>query len=434
MTHGFDNDIGSILSPGVHLKEMDAVEGNSFQTAVPLFVGAGETNDLQSCENSVVGDLKVYRIHSFDHFEQCFSVCSLYGFLDYAVRGFFENGGKNCLVLPIKDSGDGETMLQNFERLFNTKIKKSSLVDIADVDLVCTPDIITDSDHAAQPDCLKVQNHVLEYCMELEDRFAILDVPATIDRQSSKVPSPVSFTEHRPAQIIRRLSELKKRGRDVEGAMYFPWIYVKPMKRHRDKFDRLSVPVPPCGHVAGIYARSDALYGVHKAPANEIIEGAVDLTYNASDAEQTELNRAGINCLRSFPGRGIRVWGARTLSTQPQWKFINIRRLFITLKRWIEHNMVDIVFEPNEPSLWDKVGDRIGAYCFGLYQRGALKGNRPSEAFFVKCNAETNPVESREAGLLICEIGLAPVSPAEFIIVRIVQSSAGTNATILTTT
>ncbi|MCP4341404.1 MAG: phage tail sheath family protein [Desulfobulbaceae bacterium] len=437
MTHGFDKDIERFLSPGVHLKRIDATIGSSLQTAVPLFVGSGETKDPQSCESAAVESGTVYRIHSFDHFELCFSVSNPHGFLDYAVRGFFENGGKQCLVYPVKNSGDDQTMLQNFDHLFNSitepEIKKSVLFDITDVDLVCTPDIITGSDHAAQSDYLKVQNHVLEYCKELEDRFAILDVPATIDRQSTKTPFPISFAEHQPVHIIRRLSDLKRRGRDVEGAMYFPWIYVKPMSRHRDQIGRLHVPVPPCGHVAGVYARSDAMHGVHKAPANEIIEGAVDLTFSVSDTEQTELNRAGINCLRSFPGRGIRVWGGRTLSTQPQWKFINIRRLFITLRRWIEYNMVDIVFEPNEPPLWDKVADRLGAYCFELYQRGALKGNRPSEAFFVKCNAETNPPVSREAGRLICEIGLAPVAPAEFIIVRIVQSIAATKGTILTT-
>ncbi len=430
MTSGFENDIGKVLPPGVHVREMAPIEASSFQTAVPLFVGAGETNDLQSCESSIVEGRAVYRIHSFDHFEQCFTILNPNGFLDYAVRGFFENGGKHCLVFPVKDSGDNETMLHNFNQLFNTKVNRSSLSDIADVDLICVPDIMARSYHTAQVECLKVQNHVLDYCMELEDRFAILDGPALIDRPSPTGLSPISFAEHRSMPIIRRLSDLKKRGREIEGAMYFPWIFVKPMARHRD---RRHVAVPPCGHVAGIYARSDALYGVHKAPANEIVEGVVDLTCRVSDIEQTELNRAGINCLRSFPGRGIRVWGARTLSTQPQWRFVNIRRLFITLRRWIENNMADIVFEPNEPSLWDKVGDRIGAYCFKLYQLGALKGNRPSEAFFVKCNAETNPLESREAGRLICEIGLAPIAPAEFIIVRIVQSSAGTNSTFFTT-
>ena len=342
------------------------------------------------------------------------------------MRGFFENGGKHCLVVPVKDVDGSETMLQALANLFHPE---SPLEDITDIDLVCAPDIMMQSLDTSLSNCLKTQKNVLKHCAEMEDRFAILDGPPGYGPNAGEDPSRSLFSYNRVEQIIRWLSDLPQRGREVEGAMYFPWIYVKPFARHRDK---IHVPVPACGHVAGIYARSDAACGVHKAPANEVVEGAVDLTLRVSDAEQIELNNVGINCLRSFPGRGIRVWGARTLSTQPAWKYVNVRRLFITLRRWIEHNMADVVYEPNEPSLWDRVCDRIGAYCFELYQRGALKGERPAEAFFVKCNAETNPLESREEGRLICEIGLAPLAPAEFIIVRIAQSSAGTSGTILT--
>ena len=125
-----------------------------------------------------------------------------------------------------------------------------------------------------------------------------------------------------------------------------------------------------------------------------------------SEKNHSDLNEVGVNCLRSFPRRGIRVWGARTLSVFPNWRYVNVRRLFLTLVRWIDRNMNDLVFEPNNHALWERVRDRLGTYCYELFQRGALKGRTPAEAFFIKCDAETNPLEGREAGQVICEIGI----------------------------
>jgi hypothetical protein len=210
----------------------------------------------------------------------------------------------------------------------------------------------------------------------------------------------------------------------TDGALYFPWIRVAPLPGSHQFI------VPPCGHVAGIYARTDAQIGVHKAPANEIVEGALDLETQLTNEDQSRLNDVGVNCIRSFPGRGIRVWGARTLSGLPNWRYVNVRRLFLTLARWIEHNTYDLIFEPNGPPLWDRVRDRLESYCYELFQRGALKGRQPAEAFFIKCDEETNPLEVREAGQLICDIGLAPVMPAEFVVVRITQSAAGSTVTL----
>jgi uncharacterized protein len=190
--------------------------------------------------------------------------------------------------------------------------------------------------------------------------------------------------------------------------------------------------VPPCGHIAGIYARTDARIGFHKAPANEVVEGVLDLQPNITSELQSQLNDVGVNCIRSFGRRGIRVMGARTLSGHRDWRYVNVRRIFLTLVRWIEHNMNDLVFEPNGPPLWDRVRDRLGGYCYELFARGALKGRDPAEAFFVKCDAEVNPLEVREAGQLICEVGLAPLTPAEFIVVRISQSVAGSAVTMST--
>jgi phage tail sheath protein FI len=148
-----------------------------------------------------------------------------------------------------------------------------------------------------------------------------------------------------------------------------------------------------------------------------------------SDATQSGLNDLGVNCLRSLPGRGIRVWGARTLSSRPGWRYVNVRRLFLTLIRWLEITMADLVLEPNTESLWAKIRQRVRSYCTELMKRGALAGHDPSEAYFVKCDAETNPPELRDQGVLVSEIGLATVVPAEFLYVRVTQSANGTVAT-----
>jgi uncharacterized protein len=187
--------------------------------------------------------------------------------------------------------------------------------------------------------------------------------------------------------------------------------------------------VPPSGHLAGTYARTDVRTGVHKAPANEILEGVLKLELDFSDDEQEPLNEAGVNCLRSFAGRGTRVWGARTLSGQPDGLYVNVRRLILTLTRWIRQNMNDLVYEGNSPFLWERVSQRLSAHCRDLFDRGALMGNSPAEAFFVKCDAETNTLESREAGQVIALVGLAPAIPAEFVVVRITQSASATAVT-----
>ena len=155
---------------------------------------------------------------------------------------------------------------------------------------------------------------------------------------------------------------------------------------------------------------------------------------NISDDDQAKLYPVGVNCLRSFPGRGIRLWGARTMSMNPNYRYVNVQRLLLTLVRWAERFMIDLVHEPNDPLLWGRVRDRVGTYCYDLYQQGALQGITPEEAFFIKCDAENNPAAVREEGRLICEVGLAPVVPAEFIVVRITKSASGTTTNLYTTT
>ena len=202
------------------------------------------------------------------------------------------------------------------------------------------------------------------------------------------------------------------------GAYYFPWIEVyDPQKGN--------VFQPPSGYMAGVYARSDAERGVHKAPANELVRGALGLKYSITKGEQDILNPKGINCIRFFKNRGIRVWGARTISSDPSWRYINVRRLFNMVEASIELGTQWVVFEPNDHKLWKRVERTITAFLLMVWRSGALLGKTPEEAFYVKCDEETNPPEVIDAGQLICEIGMCPVKPAEFVIFRIGQMAAG---------
>jgi phage tail sheath protein FI len=179
--------------------------------------------------------------------------------------------------------------------------------------------------------------------------------------------------------------------------------------------------------MVGIYNRTDADRGVHKAPANEVILGAINQELHLSRAEQDLLNPIGINCIRSFPGRGIRVWGGRTLSSDGAWRYVNVRRLFIMVEASLDAGMQWVVFEPNDHTLWAKVIRDTSSFLKTIWLGGALFGNTPEEAFYVKCDEELNPPEIRDLGRLIIEVGMAPVKPAEFVIFRITQW-AGVNA------
>ncbi|MCP4118892.1 MAG: phage tail sheath family protein [Desulfobacteraceae bacterium] len=419
----------SVFPPGVHFEEAAPEKRPAIQTGVPVFLGVGEISGTGGCGEVAAGRTEILRLTCWEQFEQCIRVGGSGGFLDYAVRGFFENGGEHCIVATIREVEDVNSLTQAFKGVFRDK---GPLEDIEDVDLVCAPDIMRKELLISPNAVADIQQDMLAYCRRMGDRFSVLDTGLVHGSEEQYLKCPgAEYRRELVRHAMQWQGNLPHKGRPVEGAVYFPWIRVKPFPRHKHM---ASVRVPPCGHIAGIYARSDALFGVHKAPANEMVEGAMDLETHVSDENQVDLNESGVNCLRSFPGRGIRVWGARTLSGQPNWKYVNVRRLFLTLIRWIERNMDDLVFEPNGPLLWNRVRDRIGGYCYELYQRGALKGRSPGEAFSVKCDAETNPPDVREAGQLICEIGLAPVIPAEFIIVRITQSAVGTTVTIPTGT
>jgi hypothetical protein len=332
------------------------------------------------------------------------------GYLAYAVRGFFENGGLLCYVQIVcyQDAGPDKEQGQNTTAVKAVRAGLRNLKAYDDFDLVCVPDIMWPRQAEADLDKDEVesmQRAMLDHCAKQGDRFAILD--ALPGASADEVGDQQS-------RVIGQRQDI------ASAAIYYPWVRVPGSPGLPGRF------VPPCGHVAGIIARSDLNIGVHKAPANEVLEGVLDLEVNLTDAQQGPLNVQGINCLRIFPGRGIRVWGARTLKSQdPFWRYVNVRRLFITVGRWIERNMADVVFEPQSPGLWSRIVREVSAYLEDLLRQGALKGRTPQEAFYVKCDAELNPPAVQEAGMVITEIGLATAVPAEFVVVRLIHGAAG---------
>lgn len=249
-----------------------------------------------------------------------------------------------------------------------------------------------------------VQLAMIAHCELMGDRMAIIDPPPGLSPQ-----------------------QVKEWRNDLAGyeskyaALYYPWIRVFDPATGTNEF------IPPSGHVAGVWARNDDSRGVHKAPANEVVRGAISLATQLTSKEQELLNPIGVNCIRAFSGRGVRVWGARTLSGDPAWRYLNVRRLFNYLEESILNGTQWVVFEPNDDALWARIRRTISAFLVNEWRKGALFGLTPDEAFYVRCDRETNPAESIDAGQVVCEVGVAPVKPAEFVIFRLQQISGGTS-------
>ncbi len=249
-----------------------------------------------------------------------------------------------------------------------------------------------------------IQLGMIAHCELMGNRMAVLDAPPSMNAQQIK--------DWRNDQA----------GYDSKfAALYYPWLKVFDPSSGENTF------VPPSGHVAGIWGRNDDTRGVHKAPANEVVRGALDLEVNITKGEHDLLNPDGVNCIRSFPGQGIRIWGARTLSSDPEWRYVNVRRLFNYLEDSILSGTQWAVFEPNDNALWAKLRRSISAFLVMEWRKGALFGLTPAEAFYVKCDSETNPAEAIDLGQVTCQIGVAPVKPAEFVVFQLSQFSGGTS-------
>jgi phage tail sheath protein FI len=303
--------------------------------------------------------------------------------LAHAVFGFFNNGGTRCYVVRAKDIvglRDPRTL--------------TPLEAIDEISLIAAPGIV---------DAI-VQDNLVVHCEKMEDRFAILDAPVLDDE-----------TEPTKEEILTV-------GNSDYAALYFPWIWVFDPVTQMDPEGSGEVLTAPSGHVAGIYARSDNERGVFKAPANEVVRGALDLDHQVSKNVQDGLNPYGINCIRNI-NNNITVWGARTIggNANADLMYINVRRTLMFLRKSIDHSTQWIVFEPNDPTLWGKITRDVSLFLKSQWRAGMLFGTTQDQAFYVKCDEETNPPEDRDIGKVTTQIGVAIVRPAEFVIFQIEQ-------------
>ncbi len=320
------------------------------------------------------------------------------------VNGFYDNGGGKAYVylMGVKDT---DTSIRE------NQADKLGLYAFDDCDDMAL--------HVAPGLTFNQQREMLEHCETRKDRFALLDGPL-VSTGDMEIPGSAKGY----------------------GAIYVPWVKVMkpswytgeqdiaiagPLRRKVQKAEKNELFVPPSGHVAGMYARVDTERGVHKAPANEILMGITGLTQKINAIEQGQYNDRGINVIRIFKDRGIRVWGARTLATKsdPSWKYINVRRLFIMVEQSILGGVQWSVFEPNDQGLWKKLTRDVKAYLMRVWRSGALFGTTPEEAFYVKCDSETNPRYLIDAGQVNVQVGMCPVKPAEFVVFSIGQWDGG---------
>jgi phage tail sheath protein FI len=270
----------------------------------------------------------------------------------------------------------------------------AALEIIDNISLLVVPDEVRRNPE----DLSQVTEEVINQCERLKDRFGIISV--------TQGQSDVTALPSRPDTSY--------------AAFYYPWIEVYDPSINDTRL------IPSTGHVAGIFARTDIERGVHKAPANEVVRGARDLEFPVTKGVQDVLNPQGVNCIRDFrsDGRGIRLWGARTMSSDGEWKYVNVRRLFLFIEESTDEGTQWVVFEPNDEPTWAKVRRSITNFLISVWRSGALMGTTQDEAFFVKCDRTTMTQDDIDNGRLICYVGIAPVKPAEFVIFRISQKTA----------
>lgn len=400
-------------TPGVYVEEIESgskpIEAGA--TNIVGFLGVAEKGPVNQAT----------LVTNWTQYTKIFGGLHEGGWLGHGVYQFFQNGGTKCYINNLAEpkSKKGESNQKNGDKaaekaddsISSAKYevknpdniakliigkdegvgKKSGLHlfdEIQDISLICAPGV---TDPAAQ-------DAILTHCEKNRYRFAVLDSPETLEGGIDTMPMP----------------------RDsIMGAYYFPWVQMYDMVADQNIY------APPSGGICGVYGRVDSTRGVHKAPANELFKTALGLKYNLTDAEQEMLNPKGINCIRDFPGRGIRVWGARTISSNPEWRYVNVRRLFCMVEQALQNGTNWVVFEPNTRDLWKKITRNITAFLLNIWKSGALFGNTPEEAFYVRCDDELNPPESIDAGYVTIELGLAPAKPAEFVVFRVSQKTLG---------
>lgn len=413
--------------PGVYVidRAPAATAAPTLMSGVPAFLGFAEpdTNILER-RGVPAAVLTRWNAHSFARSIRPAGD----SFLAMAVQGFFANGGQRCVVLAVPPEAGVSGLLEVLQA-------GGPLEDRSDIDLVCIPDAVSP---LMPPDAAPYEVHAaaLEHCERMGDRFAILDM-----RHSRPENGP-----DRAAELLNMAGRL----RSPFGALYYPWIAVSRLRSPAGRVpspgnqewrcrlpsgsDAEHGPIilgPPSGHIAGSYARLDTLIGPRRAPANIGLEGVVDVAVHLSEGEQALLNRGSINCLCAEHGDGVRAVGARTLSDRSGLAFVSSARVYLGFRRWLAFGMRDLVFEPNSDDLRERIRRRLESQCLALLQSGALAGSDASEAFFVKCDDETNTTDDAALGRIVAHVGLAPSVPAEFIVLRVEHEPTGVNVSSL---
>jgi phage tail sheath protein FI len=314
-----------------------------------------------------------------------------------------ENGSDGVVVSPDELLGEEANLDVATEKATGLE----ALGEIDDIAIVALPDGGTLDD----PDlCAQAADRVIGHADRYRYRIAVVDAP--------------------PESSITEIREFRGRFDSTRGALYHPWVEIlDPTQPRVPEAPPARLLLPPSGFVTGIYARSDIERGVFKAPANEVVRGLTKFELNINQARQDVLNPEGINALRFFHGRGNRVWGARTMSSDPEWKYVNVRRLFIYLEHSIDKATQWAVFEPNNERLWTNIRQTIEDFLLVQWKSGALMGSKPEDAYFVRCDRTTMTQNDLDNGRLICLIGVSPVKPAEYVIFRIGQWTAESRMT-----
>jgi uncharacterized protein len=366
----------SYPTPGLYYQATAPAPIQPLRTGVPAFLGRPGSEPTTATPLSRPGD-----------FDAAFPGGG--GNLAAAVRAFFANGGQRCHVIGLAD-GSAAALDAGLAQL-----------EDADADLVCLPDLLESPAWTEGTTLSAVtdrQRQLLDHCAGRGDRFAVLDA----------VPSGSTTTVTGQRAALAGPSA-------AYGALYSPWLV-----------DDTGTAVPPCGPVSGAYAAVDAATGTQRAPAGIELVGLLDVLVDWRDADLAELMTAGVNAVLARPGRGFRIWGARTASDDPAWRDVTARRVVTEIVRRLDTFMTGLVDEPNDVRLWVRIMRELTAYLDGLYQRGALRGATADDAFFVKCDSETNPPEVGATGQVVTRIGVALAAQAEVVVLNVVRTTDGT--------
>ncbi|MFJ6166832.1 phage tail sheath family protein [Micromonospora orduensis] len=400
----------SYFSPGIYVEEVPsgARPIGPASTSIAAFVGVAPNRNAHLGKAVPVNNWTEF-LRLFADGEQVESTA-----LARAVFGFLDNGGARCWVVNV---GDGGAISGTGKQRGGLQLLEA----IDEISIIAAPgfyDVVTHEALLSMAERTRTMVAICDPAPDIDDISALTRVATP---SSGKPPKPTEGTAAAPGPGGGEGPPAYRPRQSEYGAFYYPWLQV------RDPISGDLELTPPSGHLAGIWARTDALRGVHKAPANEPVRGAVDLGYLVTRPEHDVLNPRGVNVIRYFAGEGIRVWGARTLAAEAsEWRYLNVRRLSIAIEQAIANGTRWMVFEPNDFTLWRSIRRDIGAFLTRVWRDGALLGRSPEEAFFVKCDEETNPPDVRDAGMVIAHIGIAVVKPAEFVVFKLSQWAGGT--------